>query len=129
MAHFLAMADEGEPRHHRFYQPARVPGTTRPDDEITRLRMETRIRQDNHLTVKLGNQRLKMCIMDIGGGTISGTDQALLVQDKTKFLPDNPPTIALAFLADLRWATPFPVWGESTQSRSCQRHPTQSVPA
>src|SRR4029450_2931153 len=75
---------------------------------IALLRMEPRIRQDNHLTVKLGNQRLKMRVMDIGRGTIPGTDQAPLVQDKAPLSPDNPPMITLAFLANLRWATPFP---------------------
>ena len=92
MAHFLAVEDRSEHRQHRFYQHARVPGATRTDFQvagIARLRMETRIRQDNHLTVKLGNQRLKMRVMDIGGGTLPGTDQAPLVQDKTQ-LAANP---------------------------------------
>jgi len=54
------MEDGGEQRQHRFYQHARIPGAARTDFQvarITRLRMETRIRQDNHPTVKLGNQR------------------------------------------------------------------------
>src|SRR4030095_11605718 len=92
MAHFPAMADGSEHRQHRFYQHARVPGATRTDfhiDGIARLRMEHRIRQDNHLTVKLGNQRLKMRVMDIGRGTIPGTDKAPLVQDKSKLSPHN----------------------------------------
>jgi len=111
MAHVLAMADGGEPRQHRFDQHARVPGATRTDFHvagIARLRMETCIRQDDHLAVKLGKQRLQRRIMDMGRGTIPGPDQAPLVQDKTQLPPDNPPRIAVAFLATLRWATPFP---------------------
>src|SRR5262245_18747131 len=87
MAHFLAMEDRREHRQHRFHQHARVPGPTRTDfhvDGIARLRMETRIRQDNHLAVKLGTQGLKIRVVDIGGGTIPGTDQAPLIQDETE---------------------------------------------
>ena len=69
---------------------------------IARLRMESCISQDDYLAVKLGNQGLKTCIVDIGGGTIPGTDQALLVQDETEFPTDNPPMITFAFPANLR---------------------------
>jgi hypothetical protein len=111
MPHFLALEDGGEHRQHRCDQHAGIPGATRTDLHvagIARLRMETCIRQDDPLTVKLGNQRLNMRIMDIGRGTIPGTDQAPLVHDKTQLPPDNPPMIAVAFLANLRWAPPFP---------------------
>ena len=60
MAHFLAMEDRGEHRQHRFHQHPRVPGATRTDFHvggIPGLGMESRIGQDNHLVVKLGNQR------------------------------------------------------------------------
>jgi hypothetical protein len=39
--------------------------------------MEPRIRQDNHLAIKLGNQGLKMGVVDCGGGTIPGINQAI----------------------------------------------------
>ena len=111
MANLLAMADGGEHRQHRFHEHARVPGPTRTDcqvDGITRLRMETRISQDNHLALNLGHPGLKMRIVAIGGGTIPGTDQAPLVQDAAEFSTDHPPMIPLAFLPDLRRAAPFP---------------------
>ena len=69
--------------------------------------MEPRICEDNHGIGKLGNQGLKMRVVDIGGGTVPRTNQRPLVQDKTELASDDPPMIALAFLADLRWATPF----------------------
>ena len=71
------MKDGGEHRQHRFDQYARVPGAPRTDFHvagIARLRMETCLRQDDHLTVTWDNQRLKMRIMDMGRGTIPGTD-------------------------------------------------------
>jgi hypothetical protein len=69
--------------------------------------MEAGISQDNHLAVKLGNQELKMRVVDVGGGTILGTGQAPLVQDKTEFAADNPPMVPLPFLPNLGWAAPL----------------------
>ena len=66
------------------------------------------IRQDNHLVIKLSNQRVKMRVVDVGGGAVPGTHQAPLVQDETEFATDNPPMIALPLLADLGGAAPFP---------------------
>ena len=111
MAHVLAMKDGGEHRQYRFYQHPRVPGPSRTDFHvhgIARLRMETRICQDNHLTVELSNQRLKMRIVDIGCRAIPRTDEAPLVQDETEFPADNPAMITFAFLANLRRAAAFP---------------------
>ena len=75
--------------------------------------------------------RLKMRVVDIGGGTVPRTNQPPLVQDKTELASDDPPMIALAFLADLRWATPFPhgvnqlnpVAVGDTQHRRCRHKP------
>src|SRR5262247_1637505 len=111
MAHFLTMEDRGEHRQHRFHQHPRIPGATRTDfhiDGIPGLRMEPGIGQDDHRVGKLGNQRLKMRIVDVGGGAIPRTDQTPLVQDKTKFPTDNPSMITLAFLANLGRAASFP---------------------
>ena len=110
MAHFLAMEDRGEHRQHGFHQHARIPGATRTDFHISRvpgLRMESRIGQDNHLAVKLGNQGVKMRVVDVGGGTVPGANQAPLVHDETELATDNPPMIAQALLADLGGAAPF----------------------
>ena len=72
------------------------------------IEAETRICQDNHLTVELSNQRLKMRIVDIGCRAIPRTDEAPLVQDETEFPTDNPAMVTLAFLANLRRAAAFP---------------------
>src|SRR5438477_8771473 len=70
--------------------------------------METGICQDNHLAVKLGNQGLKMRVVDVGCGAVPGTDQAPLVQDETEFAADNPAMITFAFLPNLGRAASFP---------------------
>ena len=78
--------DRGEHRQHRFHQHPRVPGATRADFHvggIPGLHMETRIGQDDHRVVKLGNQRLKMRVVDVCCGAVPGTDQPPLVQDTT----------------------------------------------
>jgi hypothetical protein len=109
MAHFLAMEDRGEHRQHRFHQHPCIPGTTWTDFHVGRITsrcMETGVGQDNHLAVKLGNQGLKMRVVDVGGGAIPGTDQAPLVQDKTEFATDNPPMSTLPFLTQLGRAAP-----------------------
>jgi hypothetical protein len=124
MAHVLAMADGGEPRQHRFDQHARVPGATRTDFHvagIARLRMETCIRQDDHLAVKLGKQRLQRRIMDMGRGTIPGPDQAPLVQDKTQLPPRQSPEDCWSLSCHSALGYALPAWGASAQSRRCPR--------
>ena len=69
--------------------------------------MEPCIGQDDHLLVKLRNQRVKIRVVDVRRGAVSGTDQAPLVQDNTELAAADPPLMALAFFANLRWATPF----------------------
>src|SRR5206468_11157076 len=39
----------------------------------------------NHPVVKLGNQGVKMRVVDVGGGAVPRTDQPPLVQDATEF--------------------------------------------
>jgi hypothetical protein len=110
MAHFLAMEDRREHRQHRFNQHPRVPGATRTDFHIGRIAgfgMETGIREDNHLAVKLGNEGVKMRVVDVGGGTVPGTNQAPLIQDETELPAHNPPMITLPFLANLHGTAPF----------------------
>jgi hypothetical protein len=70
--------------------------------------METRIGQDDHRVGELGNQGVKMRVMDIGCGVVPGANQPPLVQDKTQFAAHNPPMIALPFFANLSWAASFP---------------------
>jgi hypothetical protein len=73
MTHFLAMENCREPRQHRFHQHPCVPGATRTDFHVGRiaaLGMESRISQDNHPAVKLGNQGVKMRVVDVGGGAV-----------------------------------------------------------
>ena len=111
MAHFLAMEHCREPRQHRFHQHPCVPGATRTDlhgGRIAALGMESRIRQDNHPAVKLGNQRVKMRVVDVGGGAVPGTHHAPLVQDEAELATNNPPMMALALLPNLGRAAPFP---------------------
>jgi hypothetical protein len=60
--------------------------------------METRICQDDHRVGKLGNQRVEMCVVDVGCRAVPGTNQLSLVQDETQFAAHNPPMIALPFL-------------------------------
>jgi hypothetical protein len=48
-----------------------------------------------------------MRAVDVRGGTIPGTDQALLVQDKAEFAANNPSMITFPFLAHLGRTTPF----------------------
>src|SRR5438105_7443926 len=111
MADFLAMENRGEHREHRFYQHPGIPGPTRTDLHIGGIAgrgMETGICQDNHLAVKLGNQGLKMRVVDVGCGAVPGTDQAPLVQDETEFAADNPAMIPFAFLPNLGRAASFP---------------------
>ena len=89
MAHFLAMENRGEPRQHRFHQHPCVPGASWTDFHVSRvpaLGMEPRIGQDDHLLVKLRNQRVKMRVVDVRRGTVPGTDQPPLVQDETQSL-------------------------------------------
>src|SRR6266852_4845524 len=57
--------------------------------------------QDNHALFKLPNQPLKGVIRDLGGGTRSRADQAILVQQQTQFTPNNPAVIREAFAANL----------------------------
>ena len=68
--------------------------------------MESCVGEDDHDVVKLGNQGLRVRVVDIGGGIIPGIDRALLIQDKTQLAVNNPPLIALPFLANLRGAPP-----------------------
>src|SRR5437867_3708661 len=77
MADFLAMKNHGAHRQDHFYQHPRVPVATRTDFHVGRIAsrgMETGIGQDNHLAVTLGNQRSKMGVVDLGGGTVPSTD-------------------------------------------------------
>ena len=63
MVHRLAVADGGQHREHRFNQHASIPCPTLADlhvGGIPGLRIETRIGQDAHGVVTLGNQGLKM---------------------------------------------------------------------
>ena len=69
--------------------------------------MEPRICQDNHLAVTLGNQGVKMRVVDVGGGTVPGTHQPPLIQDETELPAHNPPMITLPFLAHLHDTAPF----------------------
>ena len=69
-----------------------TPSPTRRDFHVggvSGLGMKPRIGQDNHLLVKLRNQRVKMRVVDIRRGAVPGADQAPLVQDNTEL----PPTI------------------------------------
>jgi hypothetical protein len=111
MAHFLALADRREHRQHSFHHPPRVPGATWTDFHVAGcagLRMESRIVQTNQRVDTLGNQRVKRCVVDVGGGAVPGTHQAPLMQDETEFAAANPARMARPLLAALGWAAPFP---------------------
>lgn len=109
MAHFLAMEDGREHRQHRFHQHPRVPGATRTDLHvrgISSLRMEPCLGQDDHRVDKLRNQRLKMRVVDVRGGTIPGTNQTSLIQYETHLATYNQPMIALASITGSASALP-----------------------
>jgi hypothetical protein len=72
------------------------------------LAWNPRIGQDDHLLIKLRNQRVKMRVVDIGGSAVPGTNLAPLIHDETEFAADNPAMIALPLRADLGGAAPFP---------------------
>ena len=102
MADFLAMEDGREHRQHRFYHHPRVPGAPRTDFHVggvPGLRMESRIGQNDHRVGKLGNQGVKMRVMDISCRAVPGANQSSLVQDETQLATPNPPMIALPFFA------------------------------
>jgi hypothetical protein len=125
MAHLLAMADRGEHRQHRFHHHPGVPSTTRTDFHVggvAALGRKARIRQDQHLVLKLGNQGVKRRVVDVGSRAAPGTYAAPLVQDETELPADNPPRIVLALLADWGWAAPFPHRVNQLDARSV-RHP------
>lgn len=69
--------------------------------------MNTGIRQDDHLILKLSDQRLTGRIVDIGRVTVPIDDQAQVIQDKSEFPADDPAMIRSAFLANLPGTAPF----------------------
>jgi len=125
MVHLLAVADGGEHRQHRFHHHPRVPGPARTDFPVGGLPgfgLKSCICEDDHGVVKLGNQGLKVRIVDVRRGAVSGTDQAPLVHDKTQLAADNPAMIAFALLANLRGAPPFAHWMDKLNALGV-RHP------
>src|SRR3712207_9146387 len=56
-------------------------------------RMESRITQDNHLSIKLPNELLKRVIRHIGGRTRPRHDRSPLIHHQTEFPPNNPAMI------------------------------------
>jgi hypothetical protein len=103
MLHLLTMEDGGQPRVRYFYQHTHVPCPTLTDLHVgwvPGLGMQTGSRQDDHRVGKLGAQRLKMGLVDVGRGDAPGSDQAPLMQDHTECTADNPPMIPLAFAAN-----------------------------
>ena len=93
MAHFLAMEDRGEHRQHRLHQHPRVPAATRTDFHVGRipgLRMEAGVCEDDHHVVKLGNQGLKMRVVDV---LAVAQSQAQIKPHWFKIQQSLPPTI------------------------------------
>jgi hypothetical protein len=133
MAHFLAMKHGCEHRQDGFDQHPRVPSAMRTDLQVggvAGLGMETSIGQDHQLAIKLGNQGVKMRIVDVGSRAVPGTNQAPLVQDAAELPAANPPMIALALLPYLGRAAAFPhgmdqldpiAVGATQHRRRCQK--------
>src|SRR5438105_11004397 len=63
--------------------------------------MEPGVAQDNHALFELPNEPLKGVIGDIGRATGPPHHEAILVQQQTKFAPDNPAMVGQAFATDL----------------------------
>ena len=79
----LEMADHGQHGEHRLHQHAVLPFPPLAHFEVGGIalcRMEARIAQDDHASVKLPNQPLKGIICNIGRGTVPPHDQPPLVQ-------------------------------------------------
>ena len=63
--------------------------------------MEASVAQDDHPPINLLNQPLKGVVRGIGGGTRPPHDQLPLIEEQTKFAPNNPAVIREAFATDL----------------------------
>jgi len=70
--------------------------------------MEGRIAQDDQAAVKLLDQPRKGVVRDMRSGPVPPYHQAILVQQQTEFVPDNPPMVGQTFPTDLLGAATLP---------------------
>jgi hypothetical protein len=91
-------------RQHGFHHHALVPGAAFAGFHIggvTRLGVEARISQNNHLVFKLSNQPVKGGVRHMRGGIIPRDDQSPLVDDVGELRPDDPAVVRYPFRPDL----------------------------
>jgi len=109
--HLLEVADQREHRQHGCDEHAIIPFPALTQFQvggIPRCGMEGEITQDEHVFLKLPDERLKARVMHIGGVTRPGHDQAEPIQQQAQLAAHNPAVIREPLTPDLPEAAAFP---------------------
>lgn len=92
-----------------FNQHTVVPKATSADLQVRRVALflvEVRVRQHQHLSVRLGNQRLELTVVGVCGFASPGANQPKAVEHQAQLAAYDPAMVGAAFLADLVVAAP-----------------------
>ena len=109
--HPLKMADQGEHGEDRFHLHAFIPLAPLTDFEVGRVSpfgMKAVITEDHHLALKLPDQRLKVGVVDVGGGAIPPCHQPPPIEYQTQLASHYPAVVGLPFSSNLTGTPAFP---------------------
>ncbi len=110
MPDVLEVTDVFEHGKERFNEHALIPLAALADFTVERIAVfgvKAAVTQHNHLLGVLFQQRMKLCIIDVGGIALPIHHQGFGIEERNEFGANDPAMIAFAFLADLLVASPF----------------------